>query len=264
MAKSFYKRAIDFIESGADDSAGTSSGSSSTSSGELSAAGRNVLSYDSSKKQTDPLASGLTDYYMKNLQSGGINDATRAKWAEMDNATATAGAQTKMDAVSPGMFGQGAATRSGQLANNSVMQQVAANKLKQAQMAGDASQQAAVGAQSWQSQQNTQSDADRQFAYTAARDIGDTVTQAGMGKESLGQQGYDYTDYGQKALTDQATQQAEDAKWYRDAQREQWQIQKDQNALAMKQAKESYDNDPMTIGKRWISKGASALTSIFD
>lgn len=214
----------------------------------------NVLTYDKTKRQTDPLAGGLTDYYMKNLQGGGITDATRAKWAEMDDATGAAGAQLKQDAVSPGMFGQGAATRASQGADNEVMKRVAANKLAQAQMAGDASEKAIVGAQSWQGQQSVQSDADRQFAYSAARDIGDTVTQAGLGKESLGQQGYDYTDYGQKALEDQAAQNAADAQWFKDAQKEQWQIQKDQNALAAKQAQQSYDNDPMNFAKRKVGE----------
>lgn len=219
----------------------------------------NVLTYDKTKRQTDPLSGGLTDYYMKNLQGGGVTDATRAKWAEMDDATGAAGAQLKQDAVSPGMFGQGAASRAGQMANNSVMQQVAANKLKQAQMAGDASDKAVAGAQSWQNQQNVQSDADRQFAYSAARDIGDTVTQAGMSKSSLGQQGYDYTDYGASQLDEQAKQQAADAQWYKDAQKEQWQIQKDQNALAAKQAQESYDNDPMNFAKRKVSEAHDML-----
>ena len=225
---------------------------------------RDVLSYDASKRQTDPLSGGLADYYMKSLQGGGITDATRAKWAEMDDATGTAGAQLKQDAVSPGMFGQGAASRASQTANNAVMQQVAANKLKQAQMAGDASQQAIAGAQVWQGQQKSQGDSDRAFSYSAARDLGDTVTQAGLARQSLGQQGYGYTDYGEKQLSDQARTAAEDADWYRKQQREQWQMQKDQTALANRQAQEAYSNDPMTIGKRWLSKGASALTSFFD
>ena len=79
-----------------------------------SASGNNVLSYDPNKRQTSPLAGSLTDYYTKALQGGGVTDATRAKWAEMDDATGTAAAQLKQDAVQPGMFGQGAgAVRAG-------------------------------------------------------------------------------------------------------------------------------------------------------
>ena len=84
-----------------------------------------------------------------------------------------------------------------------------------------------------------------------------------MGKESLGQQGYDYTDYGQKALEDQAAQNAADAQWFRDAQKEQWQIQKDQNALAVRQAQRAYDDDPMNFVKRKAGQFNDWVGSLF-
>lgn len=224
---------------------------------------QNVLNYNPNARRVDPLANKLTSYYAKNLEGGGITDATRAKWAEMDDATGAAGAQTKMDAQRPGMFGQGAASRSAGAANQSVMQQVAANKLKQAQMGGEAAQNAAAGAQSWQSQNNVQSNADRNFAYGAAKDSGDAVTMAGMGKSSLEDQGYGYTGYGEQALTDQATQQKDDAEWYRKQQEDQLAESKAQNELARKQAQDAYDNDPMNFIKRMGSKTNDFIGSIF-
>ena len=213
-------------------------------------AAQNVFNYNPNARRVDPLAGKLTDYYSKNLAGGGITDATRAKWGEMDNATGASGAQLKQDAVNPGMFGQGSASRAAGAANQTVLQQVAANKLKQAQMAGEASDKAVAGAQVWQGQQNAQSDTDRQFAYGAAKDIGDTVTQAGMARTSLGDQGYNYTDYGETALTDQAAQAKKDAEWARTQQEEQLNLAKSESALAQKQAKDAYDNDIMNVTKR--------------
>ena len=185
-----------------------------------------VLNYSAGRRQTNPLAAGVTDYYTRRLKNGGIDDATRAKFAEMDDATGAAAAQTRMNATSPGMFGQGAASRAGQIADNSVMQQVASNKLKQAQLGGEAQQQAIAGAAGWQGQQTAEKNADRDFSYKAASDLGDAVTMGGMARSSLDQQGYGYTDYGEKQLTSQADQSKADADWARQQQREQWERQK--------------------------------------
>lgn len=229
----------------------------------MATAPQNVFNYDPAKRRIDPLAGKITDYYSKNLAGGGVTDATRAKWAEMDDATGTAGYQTKMDARSPGMFGQGMASRAAGAANQSVMQQVAANKLKQAQMAGDASKDAVAGAQVWQGQQRSQGDTDRMFSYGAAKDLGDAVTQAGMAKEALGQQGYDYTDYGQKQLTEQSSQQKADALWARQMQEKQMSMAENESNLAMKQAKDAYDNDPMNITKKLSNILPNAAMSLF-
>ena len=210
-------------------------------------AAQNVFSYNANARQTDPLAGKLTDYYSRSLAGGGITDATRAKWGEMDNATGAAGAQLKQDAVSPGMFGQGSASRAAGAANQSVLQQVAANKLKQAQMAGDASDKAVAGAQSWQGQQNAQANSDRDFAYGAAKDIGDTVTQGGMARTSLNNQGYSYTDYGEQALADQAKQAKLDADWARNAQERQLSMAERNSNAALSQAKNAYGSDLLNV-----------------
>lgn len=224
---------------------------------------QNVFNYNPSARRIEPLAGKLTDYYSKNLAGGGITDATRAKWGEMDNATGAAGAQLKQDAVSPGMFGQGSASRAAGAANQSVLQQVAANKLKQAQMAGEASDKAVAGAQVWQGQQNAQADTDRQFAYGAAKDIGDTVTQAGMARTSLGDQGYNYTTYGEQALADQADQAKKDAEWARNAQERQLKMAENESAMSLRQAQDAYDNDPMNMLKRAGSKAGDFIGNIF-
>ena len=197
----------------------------------------NVLSYNAAARTRSPMADELTSYYQKSLASGGVNDAMRAKFQEMDEGTTTAGAQAMQNAVRPGMFGQGGATRSSQLAQQGVMQQNSANKLKQAQMAGDASSSAAAGAQSWQSALNSQDNADRSFSYGAARDLGDTVTMAGLNQQALGQQGYGYTDAGASQLQKQADLAQSDSDWARRQQREAWELQKEGMKIANKNAK---------------------------
>ena len=216
-----------------------------------------VLNYNASARQSTPLASNLTDYYTKKLKNGGVDDAMRAKFTEMDDATGATANQTRTNAIAPTMFGQGAASRAGQNADNSIMQQVAQSKLKQIQETGTAATSAAAGAQSWQGQQDTQSNTDRDFSYKAASDLGDSVTMAGMGKSSLGQQGYDYTDYGKEQLISQASQQKEDADWARTQQREQWELSKKQQQAQIDESNKSWYEK---LGDTAISAAGAAAT----
>lgn len=217
----------------------------------------NVLNYNASARQSTPLASNLTDHYTKKLKTGGVDDAMRAKFTEMDDATGAAANQTRANATAPTMFGQGAASRAGQNADNSIMQQVAQNKLKQIQAGGEASSAAAAGAQSWQGQQQGQQNADRQFSYQAASDLGDAVTMAGMGKSNLEQQGYGYTDYGNEQLTSQAAQQKADADWARTQQREQWELSKRQQQAQLDEANAPWYKK---LGKTALSAVGAAAT----
>lgn len=196
-----------------------------------------VLSYNQGNRQRGALADDLTSYYQKSLSGGGVNDAMRAKWQEMDEGTSAAGAQAMQSAIRPGMFGQGGATRSNQIAQQSVMQQNAANKLKQAQMAGDAASGAVAGAQSWNAALNSQDAADRDFSYRAARDLGDTVTMAGLNQQALAKQGYGYTDAGASQLQEQADLAKSDSDWARRQQREAWDLERESMRIANKNAK---------------------------
>ena len=175
------------------------------------------------------------------MAGDGVTDATRAKWAEMDDGTALSGAQMRMDASQPGMFGQGRASRALQGVNQSIMQQNAANKLKQAQMAGSDMDSAIARASSWLNQQDSSDRADRQAAMAAAEAMGDTTTMAGLNQQNLGRMGYDYTSYGQGQLADQAAQAKSDAEWARQLQERQLAISEaqSQNAINLANKKPS-------------------------
>ena len=223
-----------------------------------------VLSYDASGRVTSPIASSVSDYYRKKMAGGGITDATRAKWAEMDDATGTAAAQARMNQAQPGMFGQGRATRAGQATDQTIMQQVAANKLKQAQMAGEAQDQTAQGAASWQNAQDASARADRDQALQTAESIGDTVTMAGLNRQALENMGYGYTDYGEGQLTSQAAQQKADADWAKEMQKKNFELSQKSNEQAMKIAQEESDNNILNMagsGLRTIGRKISSLWS---
>lgn len=126
------------------------------------------------------------------------------KFTQMDNATATGAAQARQDSIRPGMFGQGMASRGVQRVQQDNMARISDDKLKQAQMLGQDMQGAE---QSIIQNRNT----DRDFSYRAASDLGDVVTQAGLAKQALGDEGLSYTGYGEGALASQANQQATNA-----------------------------------------------------
>lgn len=223
-------------------------------------AGQSVLNYDPTKKVQSPMAGDLTSYYTNLMANHGVTPGMQSKWAQADDSTATAGSQAKMDAASPGMFGQGAASRGLQTTDDSIMKQVAQNKLEQSQQASNAYSTAAEGEQGWQGQQNTQQNADRQFAYNAASDIGDTVTQAGMGKSALGQQGYGYTDYGTGQLQKQATQQQQDADWARQQQQDEWNLTKQQQQQQIDNQNSMWNSPFANFVKPLIGGAAGAAT----
>ena len=225
-----------------------------------------VLTYNAGARATSPLATSVSDYYRRKLAGGGITDATRAKWAEMDDATGAAAAQSRMNQAQPGMFGQGRASRAGATTDQTIMQQVAANKLKQAQMAGDEQDRTIQGAGSWQNLQDTSARADRAQALQTAEALGDSVTMAGLNREALGQQGYGYTDYGEGQLTEQARQAKEDAAWAKTQQQEAWELSKRSNQQAMALAQSEKDNDIMSVTKRYAnpSNWASIGRNIFS
>ena len=206
-----------------------------------------VLTYNPASRATSPLAGSVSDYYRKKMAGGGITDATRAKWAEMDDATGAAAAQTRMNQAQPGMFGQGRASRAMGATDQTIMAQVAANKLKQAQMAGDEQDKSVAGASAWQQLQDSNARADRAQALQTAEALGDTVTMAGMNRQALEQQGYGYTDYGQRQLDDQSAQAKADAEWAKTQQQEAWDMSKRSNQQAMDIAQEESDNNLMNI-----------------
>lgn len=120
-----------------------------------------------------------------------------AKFKEMDDATARQGQTVRSTAgqqgIQSGGLGQGLTNRNANIAENNVMQQVANNKLKQAQMLGE---DRVAAEQMGLNQANT--DAGNRQRYLSmwlnnANAIGD-ATSAGAAQDLLlGEAGYDYT-----------------------------------------------------------------------
>jgi hypothetical protein len=121
---------------------------------------------------------------LEERMTGSPSAGMRAKFREMDEATGRANADmlatTRTNMPGVGALGQGAAIRGYQTAQNEAAQQVAANKLKQAQMAGTEQESAlerslAVG---------TAEDASRERALDRlvanAKDIGDSTTAGAL------------------------------------------------------------------------------------
>jgi hypothetical protein len=134
---------------------------------------------------------------LKRRLEGAPSPGLADKFAQMDQATATGAAQARQDAIRPGMFGQGRASRSAGQVQQANMERISNDKLNQAQMLG-------VEQQGAENTAFSQRNSDRDFAYNAARDTGDAVTQAGMGRQSLSDQGVSYTGYGEGAMKQQA------------------------------------------------------------
>ena len=152
-------------------------------------------------QRTGPDAYGAVQNNLLRRVQGKTAPGLADKFSQMDNATATGAAQARQDAIRPGMFGQGMASRGVQRVQQDNMARISDDKLKQAQMLGQDVQSAE---QTITQNRNT----DRDFSYRAAGDLGDVVTQAGIAKQALGDEGLSYTGYGEKALEGQANSQA--------------------------------------------------------
>lgn len=155
-------------------------------------------------QRTGPSAYGTVQDNLLRRVQGKTAPGLADKFSQMDNATATGAAQARQDSIRPGMFGQGMASRGVQRVQQDNMARISDDKLKQAQMLGQDMQSAE---QTITQNRNT----DRDFSYRAAGDLGDVVTQAGIAKQALGDEGLSYTGYGEGALQGQATTQAANA-----------------------------------------------------
>ena len=162
-------------------------------------------------QRTGPDAYGTVQNNLLRRVQGKTSPGLADKFSQMDNATATGSAQARQDAIRPGMFGQGMASRGVQRVQQDNMARISDDKLKQAQMLGQ-------DAQSAEQTITSNRNADRDFSYKAASDLGDTVTQAGIAKQALGDNGLSYTGYGEKALEGQANSQATSSAKAQDAQ----------------------------------------------
>lgn len=130
--------------------------------------------------------------------SGRTSPANAAKFREMDEATGQAAADATATAYrtlgTPGALGQGAARRNIQTTLQGNVQQVAANKLKQAQQVGqeqDSALAAGLGVESSEQQlQKSYLDS----ALRNAGDIGDSTTAGALQRVYAQRGGVDYTD----------------------------------------------------------------------
>ena len=178
--------------------AAASAAGATAASASPASASRDVL------QRTGPSAYGTVQDNLLRRVQGKTAPGLADKFSQMDNATATGAAQARQDSIRPGMFGQGMASRGVQRVQQDNMARISDDKLKQAQMLGQDMQ----GAE----QSITQNrNADRDFSYRAAGDLGDVVTQAGIAKQALGDEGLSYTGYGENALQGQAGSQADNA-----------------------------------------------------
>ena len=141
----------------------------------------------------------------------GNNPVLQNQFAQQDQATAPGVAQARQDATQPGMFGQGRATRGAQQVQQSALQAISGNKLNQAGLAAKDVQDATTQGMGYQNTLTAEDQANRNFAYNAAKDTGDAVGMAGQQQAAQGQQGLGYTAYGEQATNTQAAQAKADA-----------------------------------------------------
>lgn len=195
----------------------------------------------------DPLLSGMQTNIQSRL-SGKPAPYLKDKFAEMDNATASGAAQARMDATQPGMFGQGRATRGGQVVQQSNMQRISDDKIKQAQLMGSDMQSAMSDASNLKGLQNS----DRDFAYKTASDLGDTTTMGGLARMSLDDQGLDYTGYGEGKMQEQAKAVSANAADEKARQQELYDLQRKQLDRSLQAGADSSN------GKWWQKAGTFA------
>ena len=193
----------------------------------------------------------LTGAMQKNIQnrlSGKPAPYLKDKFAEMDQATATGAAQARMDVTQPGMFGQGRASRGGQVVQQNNMQRISDDKIKQAQLMGADTQSAMSDASNLKSMQN----ADRDFSYKAASDLGDTTTMGGLARMGLSDQGIDYTGYGEDAMRSQAATASANAAETKSQQKDLYDLQRKQLDRSLQGGADSSN------GKWWQKVGTFA------
>ena len=195
----------------------------------------------------DPLLSGMQTNIQSRL-SGKPAPYLKDKFAEMDNATATGAAQARMDATQPGMFGQGRATRGGQIVQQNNMQRISDDKIKQAQLMGSDLQSAMSDASTLKGLQNS----DRDFSYKTASDLGDTTTMGGLARMSLEDQGLDYTGYGEGKMQEQAKTVSANAADEKAKQQELYDLQRKQLDRSLQTGADSSN------GKWWQKAGTFA------
>jgi hypothetical protein len=214
---------------------------------------------------------------LEERMTGSPSAGMRAKFREMDEATGRANADmlatTRTNMPGLGSLGQGAAIRGYQTAQNEAAQQVAANKLKQAQMAGTEQESAldrslAVG---------TAEDASRERALdrlvSNAKDIGDSTTAGALQGVFAERGGIGYTPEAMARMKEDARLSASDESALRNSLDENERIRRRSSrpsrgsnilsAMAGGAAAGSpYGPGGAAIGAG-LGAGASLLTSIF-
>lgn len=187
----------------------------------------------------------------------GVNPSLSNLFTTNNEATAAQGAQAKQD-LNGSMFGQGAASRNNAAVNSQNQQAVSKNLLGEAQQQAQDQNNATTQGQSWNQQMTNKDQQAYENAYGAAKDTGDTVTQAGLGQIALGNAGDTTTDYGQQQLTKQANEQSANAaqqKSYEDQVRD---LQLQQLRNSVKASQGSTFGDIMN----YVGQGTKAASSV--
>ncbi len=143
----------------------------------------------------------------------GRDPATAAKFREMDEATGQGAADMRATAYqtmgSGGATGHGTARRNLQTTEQGILEQVAKNKLDQAQVAGTQQNQALAAGLQEGGRESTEKLGYLDRLQRNSADTGDAVTQGALQRLFLTGAGSDYTEEGNVALQGQARQQAE-------------------------------------------------------
>lgn len=146
--------------------------------------------------------------------SGRPSAANAAKFREMDEATAQAGADAMANAYrtmgTPVALGQGAARRNLQTTMQANAQQVAANKLKQAQIGGQEQESALTAGLGIASNEEQMRKSYLDTALANAKDIGDATTAGALQRVYTGRGGIEYTDEADRRMANVAAGSAAD------------------------------------------------------
>lgn len=137
-----------------------------------------------------------------------------AKFKEMDDGTGrvaqTVRGQGYMQANAQAGLGQGLASRNANIGNREIMQQVANNKLKQAQMLGEDKNTATTQAASMSANDDNRRLSALNIWLNNANNIGDSTSAGAAQDLLLGEGGYDYTNSARGRMAGDARIAADD------------------------------------------------------
>lgn len=199
----------------------------------------------------DDIGTNITD------RMNGKNASLSNLFTTNNEATAAENAQAQQN-LNGSMFGQGAASRNAEAVQQQGNQNVSKNLLGEAQTQAQDQNNATAQGQSWNQQMTNKDQQSYNNAYTAAKDTGDTVTQAGLGQIALGNAGDAVTGYGQQQLAKQSNEQSANSNEEKDYENQVRDLQLQQLRNSVNPSKSSTFGDIMN----YIGQGTKAASSV--